>query len=141
MEFPIVDRAFVECLIPQKKPFVMIDKLIAFSEKKVTSGLKIEEHTLFFHNNEFQEAGLIEHMAQTVALHTGYDFYLKEKEAPVGYIGSISSIEIQRLPKANENLETTAEILQEFGGITLVKIEVTINGEIIAAGQMKTVLA
>ncbi len=141
MNFPIIDRAFVESLIPQKKPFVMIDKLIHFSEKKVEAGLMVDEKNIFFHSNFFQEAGLIEHMAQTVALHTGYDFYLKEKEAPVGYIGSISSIDIERLPKSNENLETTAEILQEFAGITLVKIEVRINGEIIASGQMKTVLA
>lgn len=141
MCFPIIDRKFVESLIPQKKPFVMIDKLISFSEKKIESGLKVDEQNIFFDSNVFQETGLIEHMAQTVALHTGYDFYLKEKEAPVGYIGSISSVEIDRLPKADENLETTAEILQEYAGITLVKIEVKINGEVIARGQMKTVLA
>ena len=139
--FPITDRAFVEQLIPQKKPFVMIDKLINFSEKKVESGLKVDESNIFFHSNVFHEAGLIEHMAQTVALHTGYSFYLQEKPAPVGYIGSINSIDIDRLPKLNENLETTVEIIQEFAGITLVKVEVKINGEKIASGQMKTVLA
>ena len=139
--FPITDKAFVENLIPQKMPFVMIDKLISFSEKTIQAGLKVVENNIFFHSNVFQEAGLIEHMAQSVALHTGYDFYLKEKEAPVGYIGSIGSIEIERLPLLNENLETSVEIIQEFAGITMVKIEVTINGEKIASGQMKTVLA
>ncbi len=139
--FPIIDKAFVEQLIPQKKPFVMIDKLLHFSDKKVESGLTVEESNIFFHSNFFQEAGLIEHMAQTVALHTGYSFYLQEKEAPVGYIGSISSIDIDRLPKLNENLKTTVEIIQEFAGITLVKVEVKIDNEKIASGQMKTVLA
>lgn len=141
IEFPIVDSDFVENLIPQKNPFVMIDKLLQFSEKQVEAGLEIKENNLFFYADTFQEAGLIEHMAQTVALHTGYDFYLQKKEPPVGYIGSISSIEIERLPLLGENLETTAIILQEFAGITLVKIDVRINGEIIASGQMKTVLA
>lgn len=139
--FPITDRAFVENLIPQKKPFVMIDKLISFSEKKLEAGLKVVENNIFFKDDVFQEAGLIEHMAQSVALHTGYDFYLKDKEAPVGYIGSINSIDIERLPKFEENLETTVEILQEFGAITLVQIEVKIDGKKIASGQMKTVLA
>ena len=139
--FPITDKAFVENLIPQKKPFVMIDTLISFSEKTIEAGLKVIENNIFFNDGAFQEAGLIEHMAQTVALHTGYDFYLKNKEAPVGYIGSINSIEIERLPTIEENLETTVEILQEFGSITLVQIEVKINGEKIASGQMKTVLA
>lgn len=141
MIFPITDRAFVENLIPQKKPFVMIDQLINFSEKKIVAGLTVNESNIFARADVFQEAGLIEHMAQTVALHTGYDFYLQQKEAPVGYIGAISSINIERLPRCNESLETTAEILQEFAGITLVQLEVKINGEIIASGQMKTVLA
>ena len=139
--FPITDKVFVENLIPQKMPFVMIDKLISFSDKKLEAGLKVGENNIFFHDNVFQEAGLIEHMAQSVALHTGYDFYLKDKEAPVGYIGSINSIDIERLPRFDENLETSVEILQEFGAITLVQIEVKINGEKIASGQMKTVLA
>lgn len=141
IDFPITDKAFVENLIPQKKPFVMIDKLIHFSEKTIKAGLKVVEDNLFFHSNVFQEAGLIEHMAQSVALHTGYDFYLQKKDAPVGYIGSISSVEVQRLPLLGEELETTVEIIQEFAGITLVKIEVKIKEEFIASCQMKTVLA
>lgn len=141
IEFPITDKVFVESLIPQKKPFVMIDKLIHFSDKTIKAGLKVAKNNLFYQRGVFQEAGLIEHMAQSVALHTGYNFFLQKKQAPVGYIGSIGSIEIERLPLLNENLETTVEIIQEFANITLVKIEVKIEEEFIASGQMKTVLA
>lgn len=140
-DFPIVDQEFVGSLIPQKNPFVMIDKLLQFSEKQIEAGLEVKENNLFLKNQKLQESGLIEHMAQTVALHTGYDFYLRKKEAPVGYIGSINSIDIERLPLLGEKLETTATILQEYAGITLVKIDVRIAGEVIASGQMKTVLA
>ena len=35
-------------------------------------------------------------MAQTVALHTGYDTLLKEEPAPTGYIGAIKKIEIDQ---------------------------------------------
>lgn len=140
-DFPIVDQEFVGSLIPQKNPFVMIDSLLQFSEKQIEAGLEVKENNLFLKNQKLQESGLIEHMAQTVALHTGYDFYLRKKEAPVGYIGSINSIDIERLPLLGEKLETTATILQEYAGITLVKIDVRIAGEVIASGQMKTVLA
>ena len=137
-DFPIVDQEFVGSLIPQKNPFVMIDSLLQFSEKQIEAGLEVKENNLFLKNQKLQESGLIEHMAQTVALHAGYDFYLRKKEAPVGYIGSI---DIERLPLLGEKLETTATILQEYAGITLVKIDVRIAGEVIASGQMKTVLA
>ena len=138
---PILDRDFVGNLIPQKYPFVMVDKVLAFGENFITSGFTVEESNIFTVNSTFQEAGLIEHMAQSVALYTGYQFFLKNEPAPTGYIGSIKSIEIFELPKLNDNLVTKVVVLQEFAGITLVDISVLLNEVEIARGQMKTVLA
>jgi predicted hotdog family 3-hydroxylacyl-ACP dehydratase len=138
---PILDRDFVGNLIPQKFPFVMVDKVLAFGENFITSGFTVEEINIFTENSIFQEAGLIEHMAQSVALYTGYQFFLKQEPAPTGYIGSIKSIEIFQLPKVNDNLVTKVNVLQEFAGITLVDISVLLKEVEIARGQMKTVLA
>lgn len=138
---PIVDKHFVENLIPQKFPFVMVDKLINYRENEIVVGLLVPESNIFVNEAVFQESGLIEHMAQSVALYTGYQFYLKQQPAPVGYIGSIKSIEINQLPKLNEEIETTVTVLQEFMGVTLVDISSRLNGVVIAKGQMKTVLA
>lgn len=138
---PIVDKDFVGNLIPQKFPFVMVDKLLSFSENEVIAGLTIAEDNIFFSNSKFQESGLIEHMAQSVALFTGYQFYLKQEPAPTGYIGSIKTIEILELPELNENIETTVNVLHEFMGVTLVDICSRIKDKEIARGQMKTVLA
>lgn len=138
---PILDPDFVGNLIPQKFPFVMVDKVLAFGENFITSGFTIEETNIFTKNLIFQEAGLIEHMAQSVALYTGYQFFLKKEPAPTGYIGSIKSIEIFQLPKVNDNLITKVNVLHEFAGVTLVDILVLLNEVEIARGQMKTVLA
>ena len=138
---PILDRDFVGNLIPQKFPFVMVDKVLEFGENFITSGFTIEESNIFTKETTFQEAGLIEHMAQSVALYTGYQFYLKNEPAPTGYIGAIKSIEIFELPKVNDNLTTKVKVLHEFSGVTLVDISVLLNNVEIARGQMKTVLA
>lgn len=138
---PILDREFVGNLIPQKFPFVMVDKVLAFEENFITSGFTIEASNIFTKNGIFQEAGLIEHMAQSVALYTGYQFYLKNEPAPTGYIGAIKSIDIVELPKVNDNLITKVNVLHEFSGVTLVEISVFLNEIEIASGQMKTVLA
>jgi 3-hydroxyacyl-[acyl-carrier-protein] dehydratase len=140
-KLPILDKAFVGNLIPQKFPFVMVDKLLSFSENEVIAGLTVSEDNIFCNNGKFQESGLIEHMAQSVALFTGYQFYLKNEPAPTGYIGSIKTIEIIELPKLNEEIETTVNILHEFMGVTLVDIVTKLNNKEIARGQMKTVLA
>ena len=138
---PILDRDFVGNLIPQKYPFVMVDKVLAFGGNFITSGFTVEESNIFTVNSTFQEVGLIEHMAQSVALYTGFQFFLKKEPPPTGYIGSIKSIEIFELPKLNDNLVTKVIVLQEFSGITLVDISVLLNEVEIARGQMKTVLA
>jgi len=137
----LFDKDFVENLLPQKFPFVMVDKMYDYTETSLVSGFTILKESIFFREGIFVEAGLIEHMAQSVALHTGYQFFLKKEPAPIGYIGSIKNVEIQKLPKLNDEIKTAIIILQEFGGITLVDIVTKLNGVEIASGQMKTVLA
>lgn len=131
----------IKHLIPQKEPFEMVSSLLEFSDTSVVSSLKITEGNLFLKDNFFLEPGLIENMAQTVALHTGFDYFLKGEPAPTGYIGSIKKIDILSLPELNETITTKAEILHEFMGITMVKIDVfNAKEEKIAYGQMKTVI-
>jgi len=131
----------VKELIPQKAPFVMVDELLLFTQENLRSRFKINAANLFVENDYFVESGIIENMAQTVALHTGYQFFLMDKVPPTGYLGSIKNVEINRLPKTGESIETSIEIIQEFMGVTLVDVVVFNGDEIIAKSQMKTVLA
>ena len=131
----------VKELIPQKAPFVMVDELLYFTQDNLRSRFKISAGNLFVENDHFVESGIIENMAQSVALHTGYQFFLMNKVPPTGYLGSIKNVEISRLPKTGEFIETTIDIIQEFMGVTLVDVMVYSNGEMIAKSQMKTVLA
>ena len=138
---PLGEKDFVETLIPQRFPFVMVDKLYSYSETELVSGFTIPEDAIFLENGSFNESGIIEHMAQSVALHTGYQFYLRNMKAPTGYIGSVKDIKIHKLPNLHDELITTLYILQEFAGITLVDVVTKLNDVEIAKGQMKTVLA
>lgn len=131
----------VRDLIPQKHPFVMVDRLIDFSTDKLTASLLIKSDNLLVQNDYFSEPGLIEHMAQSVALHTGCEYSIKKLPAPTGYIGAIKSVTINKLPKVGTQIQTEVTILQEFMGITLVNITVFSNNEPIATSEMKTVIA
>jgi len=131
----------VKDLIPQKAPFVMVGKLMEYTEEHILSHFTPTAENIFVKDQVFLEPGLIENMAQTVALYTGYQFFLLDKPAPVGYIGSISNVVISRLPKVDEVVATKVSIIQEFMGVTLVQISVNIGEETIATGKMKTVLA
>lgn len=136
-----LEKDFVEKLLPQKFPFVMVDKMYDYTETSLVSGFTIPKESVFFQDRNFVESGLIEHIAQSIALHTGYQYFLKNEPAPTGYIGSIKDIEIRQLPKLGDEIQTTVSILQEFAGITLVDAVTKLNDIVIASGQMKTVLA
>ncbi|MEG2077905.1 hypothetical protein [Chryseobacterium sp.] len=140
MSLPTYNQNFVESLIPQKFPFVMVSGISEYSEEFLVSGFEIKEDNIFVHEGTFQASGLIEHQAQSVALHTGYKFYLLGKEAPTGYIGAIKTFEATILPKIGNLLVSEVKIINEMMGVTLVEIVTKIDGVIIAKSEMKTVV-
>ncbi|MCD1115778.1 hypothetical protein [Chryseobacterium turcicum] len=140
VSLPTTDQNFVENLIPQKFPFVMVNSISEYSEEHLVSGFTIKEDNIFVHEGVFQASGLIEHQAQSVALHTGYKFYLLGKEAPTGYIGAIKTFEAETLPKTEDQLVSEVKIINEMMGVTLVEIVTKIDNEVIAKSEMKTVV-
>lgn len=140
ISLPTSDQDFVENLIPQKFPFVMVNSISEYSEEHLVSGFTIKEENIFVHEGVFQASGLIEHQAQSVALHTGYKFYLLGKEAPTGYIGAIKTFQAETLPKIGDQLVSKVKIINEMMGVTLVQISTTVNNQVIATAEMKTVV-
>ncbi|UMQ41032.1 hypothetical protein MKS83_16700 [Chryseobacterium sp. Y16C] len=139
-KLPTSDQNFVESLIPQRFPFVMVNSITEYSENHLVSGFEIKEENIFVQDGIFQASGLVEHQAQSVALHTGYKYYLLGKEAPTGYIGAIKTFEAIQLPKLGDKLTSEVSIINEMMGVTLVDIVTKINDEVIAKSQMKTVV-
>ncbi|WP_419869598.1 hypothetical protein [Chryseobacterium sp. CT-SW4] len=140
ISLPISDKSFIESLIPQRDPFVMVNTLTEYTEDSLNSAFLIKEENIFVQGEIFHAAGVIEHQAQSVALHTGYKYYLSGQESPTGYIGAIKSFESVALPKVGDLLETEVSIINEVMGVTLVSITTRVKGNIIATSQMKTVV-
>ncbi len=138
---PITDLPSVISLIPQRPPMVMVDALLSYTATTGVAGLTIAADNLFVQNGQLQEAGVVEHIAQSIALHKGYCYYLQHQPAPMGYIGSIKRMSIYALPEVGATLTTELSIIQEFMGVTLVKVRTTVGEELIAEGEMKTVIA
>ncbi len=137
----IVSTETIKELLPQKKPFVMVNDLLDYSKESITTGFSIKADNLFVEDGYFNVSGLIENIAQSIALHTSYDFYLKEEEAPVGYIGTISNVQLFKRPEQNSYITTKVEIIKEFMGITLVWGQVFLDEEVLLEAKMKTFIA
>ncbi|MBQ4821334.1 hypothetical protein [Aquimarina sp. MMG016] len=144
LEDKITDLDFVKKLIPQKDPFVMIDKLLFFDTDKVVSGLTVTSDNVLTNGTHFTEGGLIENMAQSIALHRGYRGYINrggDGKPKTGFIGSIKHATINSLPEIGTDIETTVEIVAEIMMVSLVKIEVKdMKGNLLASSEMKTII-
>tara|TARA_Y100000588_G_C14219798_1_gene910503 strand:+ start:518 stop:952 length:435 start_codon:yes stop_codon:yes gene_type:complete len=139
LEQEIKDKILIKKLIPQRDPMIMVDSLFYYDKTKVIGGLTINNSNLFVKDGFLNESGILEHMAQTVALHTGYSFYINNLVAPEGYIGAISNVIITKLPMVNDKLKTEIKISKKFLKIVLVEGKTLLNNEVIMTATMKTV--
>lgn len=140
MQLPLSGAALLQVL-PQRAPMLLVDALIGYTEDTAVAEFHVKAGFLFEDQGELVESGLLEHMAQSVALHTGYTFLLKGEPAPTGYIGSMQQVSIFRLPQVQECLRSEVTIVQEYLGVTLVQVKTLVDGIIIAEAAIKTVIA
>ena len=124
-------------LIPQRRPFVMIDRLLSFDEIESSTDFVIKEDNIFCKDGLFLETGIMENIAQTCAARIGYININNNESVKIGVIGSIKDLIITKLPKVGTRLVTKVKVLSEVFAITLVEAEVYDNDELIAKCEMK----
>ncbi|HET8810546.1 MAG TPA: hypothetical protein VFM65_09825 [Flavobacteriaceae bacterium] len=143
LDQPVTDQEIIKKLIPQKFPFVMVDSLFYFDETTAVSGLTISRENILSTETHFSEAGIIENMAQSVALHGGYGAFLYadgKEEVKKGFLGAIKFLEIHELPPINSRIKTHIEVSHDIMGVKLSNISVKDEtGKTIAVSTMKTV--
>ena len=130
-------------LIPQRPPFVMVDKLIYFEGKIAKTQFTITpDNVMLADDGTLSAGGIIENMAQTCAARIGYiNKFLESKTVKIGVIGSIKNLTINSFPKASDVLTTTVE--ETFSGMlnmTMLNAKIECEGTIIAEGEIKVAL-
>lgn len=137
-------RAFVDIplkeLIPQRPPFVMIDKMLSFNMTVTETQLEIRVDNVFCKDGRLSSEGLMENIAQTCAARMGYINLNKNEAVKIGVIGSVSNYEVFRTPKVGEVIVTSIEVLEEMFQITMVRAFVRCGDEILAQANMKIAL-
>ena len=124
-------------LIPQRPPFVMVDKLINFTETTTLANLRIQADNIFVENGLFKEPGLIENIAQTAAARAGYIAKTHNTAVQVGYIGAVNNLQIFALPKTGDELFTEITIENQIFDVTLISGKITCNNGVVDQCKMK----
>ena len=128
-------------LLPQRRPFVMIDSLLYCDMAVTRTSLEVREDNIFNDAGHLSTAGICENIAQTCAARLGYLSLSSGQPVRLGFIGAISNMQVSRTPRTGEALVTEINVLQEVFNITLVHAVVRSGDEIIAETDLKIALA
>ncbi len=117
----------------------MVDILYECSPQRAVAGLTILSDNMFCEDGLFREPGIIEHIAQSVALKAGYEQVEKNAPPVTGYIGSVKNLVLHFLPSVGDSLLTTIELTHVVGNILVVHGKVECKGQVVATCEMKIV--
>ena len=129
-------------LLPQRKPFVMVDKLVYFDEKTTMTSFLVREDNLFVENGRLNACALAENIAQTCAARLGYvNKYILKRGIQVGFIGAVKDMKVIDTPVVGDVLTTTIHVLEQIMGLTLVTAVIRIGDRVVTTAEMKIALA
>jgi predicted hotdog family 3-hydroxylacyl-ACP dehydratase len=131
------ETQFAAEFIPQKPPFVMVDRLLFADEKKSSCSFIAKNDNPFVEDGYFSTPGMVESMAQTAAAGTGYYFKKENKEVPIGYIGTVQKLSVVEWPPANAEIIMEVTLLTNIMQVSLVSGVVRYQGRILASCEMK----
>ena len=127
-------------LLPQRRPFVMVDRLLYCDLTVTRTQLEVREDNIFNDGGRLSTAGICENIAQTCAARLGYLSIASGEPVKLGFIGAITNMQVYRNPVTGETVETAIEVLQEVFNITLVHAVVKCGDELIAQTDLKIAL-
>jgi predicted hotdog family 3-hydroxylacyl-ACP dehydratase len=123
--------------IPQKHPFVFVDKLLYADENTSRGSFVIREGNFFVRAGIYSTSGLVESMAQTAAAGTGYLCSKKNRPVPLGYIGAVQKLEVTGWPPVNSEIIMEITLLTNILQVSLVSGTIKHNGNRMASCEMK----
>jgi len=120
-----IENIDVTKYLPHRGNMLMVDKLLVLTDNVVETEMTISEENIFVSNLLFQEAGLIENIAQTCSIIVGSSYFHKEEDDNldeennsdvIGFISTIKKINIYNLPKINTKIISKGLLVSRFDG-------------------------
>lgn len=128
----------VHTILPQQEPFVMIDKLIAFSANSSITETLVSENNILVDDGHFSASGMMENIAQTCAVRVGfYNKYVLHNEVQIGFIGAIRNYEVHELPAVGSVIQTKVDIMQDIFGMMLVNATIVSGEKVYVTAEVK----
>ena len=136
-KFVLATRDDITKYIPQRDPIIMVHELLEADDDHAVTNFVIEPDNVFVSNEYFKEPGLVENIAQTAAMHVGYQCALKNIPIPIGYIAAVKDLKIFSLPRHNTRIATSVKVTNKVLDVTVVQGKVEQDGNLLCSCEMR----
>lgn len=136
-----IEELDIQLLIPQRPPFIMIDRLVHFDPVVTKTETLVRPDNLFAEGEYLNSCALVENIAQTCAARMGYVNYISREKVKLGFIGSIKNLKVLRKARVGERLLTTITAIKDIMQVSLVEATIAVGDEIIVTAEMKIALS
>ena len=124
--------------LPHRNPMLMADYILELTPEKVVTSFEITPDNIFVHNNQFVEAGLIEHSAQTSSSILGQSFFENPESNTkvIGFITNIKKIEVFGLPQVGDKIISKASLISKYENICNIFCETFLDDQLLICTQI-----
>jgi predicted hotdog family 3-hydroxylacyl-ACP dehydratase len=126
--------------LPQRPPFVMVDRLLQADEEVSRSEFTVREDNLLVEDGRLSASGLVENIAQTAGAGTGYKYHAAGKPTPMGFIGALKNLNVFELPKLGDTITTEIRFVTSVMSMHLVQGKIILENREIANCELKIFL-
>ena len=127
----------ISLFIPQRHPFVMVDKLLFVDDAHARTAFSIKAGNILCEDGILSEAGLLENIAQTAAAGAGYNAIRNKKTVNVGYIVAVKNFEILFLPNVDDDLITDIVVEGQVLNFMMIAGKILCNDKPVAQCEMR----
>lgn len=111
----------IKLFLPHRAPMLMVDTILEISPSRVLCSFRITDDNIFVKDGRFQEAGLMENMAQTCSSIVGQTLYddnynPKSDRRVIGFISGVKQMTVFELPEIGDEIWTESTLTSQFDG-------------------------
>ncbi len=136
LSFPIP----LDKLIPQRKPFVLVDSITLHQDDLTETSFLIDAGHILVEEGLLSAYGLLENMAQSAAMRSGFEAHNSNKNPKTGFIGTITNANIYQLPSVNTEIRTKVIQTTQIMNIIVIECQSFLKEDKLADCSMKIVL-
>ena len=129
----------IKKIIPQREPFLMIDEVEEYIPGKMTIAYKEVKKEEWYFKGHFPENPImpgvliVESLAQAGAVAI---LSMEENKGKNALFGGIEKMKFKKIVKPGDILRLEVEIIKRKGPIGIGQATATVNGQIVAKGEL-----